>query len=175
MTDISVSTLIEMCGEQGFDIVRVPVPQGNGYQFKVRARAHGVEDSAGAQYDDEESAARACLNHVWNKLDIGAQLALAFESSFQKPEIYRGQYFSIETDHGTETVPAYVIGRTCETHVEAFLNYLEGTPLDEEMGIPIQDGWIARVSAPGYMDCSAWEAHSTYEGAARSLIQNYGN
>lgn len=35
--------------------------------------------------------------------------------------------------------------------------------------------YLARMSAPGYTDCTDWEAHDTAQGAADSLIENYGD
>lgn len=95
--------------------------------------------------------------------------------AFMKPEIYKGLYFAIETTCGTEIVPADVIGRTVGTHVEAFANYLEGAPLDSEECAECREGWLARMSAPGYMDCTAWGAYASKEAAERALSEMYGD
>jgi hypothetical protein len=97
-----------------------------------------------------------------------------FSQSFMKPQVYRGSYFSIETSAGTEIVPSDVIGRTVGTDVSAFADYLEGNPQDDDEVIECQEGWLARMSAPGYMDCTAWEAHKTEDAAWDSLVENYG-
>jgi hypothetical protein len=36
-------------------------------------------------------------------------------------------------------------------------------------------GWLARTSAPGYLDCSDWTAFETADEAAQHLIEYYGN
>ena len=95
-------------------------------------------------------------------------------SGFMKPEIYFGSYFEIDTTAGTEIVPGYLFTRTVSTHVEAFLDYLEGTPLDMDSTIEPQEGWLGRMSAPGYLDCTAWSAYRTEEEAAASLEEMYG-
>ena len=94
--------------------------------------------------------------------------------SFMQPQIYAGQFFRIETTAGTEIVPADDIGRTCGTDVSAFLNYLEGTPLDDDAIIDIEDGWLARISAPGYLDCTNWSAHKSEAQARAYLDEMYG-
>jgi hypothetical protein len=92
-----------------------------------------------------------------------------------QPQIYRDWYFEIDTTHGTEIVPSGYIGRTCATNVEAFLDYLEGSPMDDEATIDCQLGWLARLSAPGYLDCTEWTAHATEQEARDYLNEMYGD
>lgn len=94
---------------------------------------------------------------------------------FMQKQIYFDQYFEVETTCGTEIVPSDVIGRTCATHVEALLDYLEGDPLDADELCPIHEGWVARLSAPGYMDCTTWSAHKSAEDAEEFLDEMYGD
>lgn len=89
--------------------------------------------------------------------------------SFMQKQVEFGTYFQVDTSAGTETVPTDVIGRTVATHVEALLNYLEGTPLDEEETCEVKSGWLARWAAPGYMDCTPWTAFPT-EAAAHAYL-----
>jgi hypothetical protein len=110
--------------------------------------------------------------------DCGAVItepADPFAGSFMQPEVYRGDYFSVNTSAGTEVVPCDVIGRTMDVHVEALLNYLEGTPDDPDETCAVQTGWLARMSAPGYLDCTDWTAHATEEAARAYLVDTYGN
>lgn len=94
--------------------------------------------------------------------------------SFMQPQVYHDLYFEIETTIGTEIVPADVIGRTCATDVSAFLDYLEGEPNDEDELVEVKEGWLARMSAPGYLDCTDWSAHETEEEARAYLEEMYG-
>ena len=94
---------------------------------------------------------------------------------FMQPEIYHGDYFEVDTTCGTETVPVDVIGRTMNVHVDALLNYLEGRPLDSEELCEVKTGWLARLSAPGYLDCTDWSAHDTEEEARDYLVEMYGD
>lgn len=93
--------------------------------------------------------------------------------SFMHPQVYEDDYFEIDTTAGTEIVPGDVIGRTCATHVEAFLNYLEGSPLDPDEEIPVKHGWLARMSAPGFLDCTTWTTHETQFDALAHLVDYY--
>lgn len=99
----------------------------------------------------------------------------AFTNSFMQPQIEFGYYFEVETNVGTEIVPADVIGRTCDTHVEALLNYLEGDPLDDDVEVPLKEGWLARMHAPGYMDCTEWSAFATRAEAEDYLLDTYSD
>lgn len=95
--------------------------------------------------------------------------------SFMQKEICFGSYFSIETTCGTEIVPSDVQGRTVSTHVEAFLDYLEGNPLDSDELIECQEGWLARMTAPGYMDCTCYTVHKSAQDASDYLDEMYGD
>ena len=94
--------------------------------------------------------------------------------SFMKPEVYKGLYFQVETTHGTEIVPVDAIGRTAVTHVKALLNYLEGAALDDDERVIVSEGWLARMSAPGYMDCTSWGAYPSESSALAYLDDMYG-
>lgn len=163
---MNVDTLVSMCANAGFEIK----PVEDGYIWAARA---WVED--GPEYPTQEQAARACLAHIFDKLPGMEKLALAFESSFQKPEIEHDLYFEIETGQGTEIVPADVIGRTTATDVSAFLNYLEGEPVDDDELVPVKEGWLVRTRAPGYMDCSPWSAFADEGEAIEYLIDSYSH
>lgn len=90
------------------------------------------------------------------------------------PEIKFGMYFEVETNHGSEIVPSDVCGRTAATHVEALLNYLEGKPMDEDELCEVKEGYLARMSAPGYLDCTEWSAFKTEKEAKDFLEEAYG-
>lgn len=108
-----------------------------------------------------------------------AREALAAQLSAMKghmtPDIYYGGYFEIDTYAGTEIVPADDIGRTVGTHVEAFADYLEGHPVDPDEVVEHREGWLARMSAAGYLDCTAWGVYESFEAAAQYLIDTFGD
>ena len=94
--------------------------------------------------------------------------------SFMQKEIFHGLYFAVDTSCGTEVVPSDVIGRTCSTDVSALLDYLEGKPLDDDELVECKEGWLARMSAPGYMDCTAYGAYPSAQAADAALEEMYG-
>lgn len=94
--------------------------------------------------------------------------------AFMKPEIYHGTYFQVSTTMGNETVPTDIIGRTMAVHVDALLNYLKGTPDDPEECCEVLTGWLARMSAPGYLDCTDWTTHKSEQAAQAYLADMYG-
>jgi hypothetical protein len=96
------------------------------------------------------------------------------DMSFMQKQIYFGSYFEVETTCGTEIVPCDVIGRTISTHVEALFNYLVGDPTDSEELCEVKEGWLARMSAPGYLDCTEWSAYKTEAQAVQALDDMYG-
>lgn len=98
-----------------------------------------------------------------------------FKDAFLKPNIYQGLYFEVQTTCGNEFVPADVIGRSVATHVEALLNYLDGTPDDLEELCEVKTGWLARLSAPGFLDCTDWTAHPTEQDARQYLFDTYAD
>lgn len=95
--------------------------------------------------------------------------------AFMQPKIYRADYFKVNTSCGTEIVPCDVIGLTMNVHVDALLNYLEGTPDDPEELCEVSTGYLARLSAPGYLDCTDWSAHATEDEAREYLREMYGD
>lgn len=95
--------------------------------------------------------------------------------AFMQPYVYRADYFVVETSIGSEIVPADVIGRTCATAAEAFADYCEGSIVDPDECVPIKNGFLARLSAPGYMDCTDWSAHETEAEARAYLVDTYGD
>lgn len=114
-------------------------------------------------------------NEVIQFFQLEKSLEEAFKDSFMKPCIYEGFYFEIDTDQGTEIIPSDVIGRTAGTDVSAFLDYLEGKPLNDAETVECKHGWLSRMSASGYTDCTPWTAHKTQEEAESYLRTNYGN
>lgn len=94
---------------------------------------------------------------------------------FMKPQVYKGQYFAVETTEGTEFVPSDVIGRTVGTAAEAFENYVKGNIEDPDECIECKSGWLARMNAPGYLDCTEWCAYDSETEAWEELLKAYGD
>ena len=94
---------------------------------------------------------------------------------FMEKQVYFDSYFEIETTCGTEIVPGDLVGNLTFIRADHFIDYLEGDPLDPDELVEPQTGWIARMSAPGYMDCTAWSAHSSEQEALDYLEEMYGD
>lgn len=96
------------------------------------------------------------------------QVAEAFEGQFMQPQSHGPiSYYRIETDNGTWIVPSFV----CDSDdIEDFRDYCEGKPTRYER----KTGYVYRLSAPGYMDCTNWEAADTLEEALTALLEMSG-
>jgi hypothetical protein len=55
---------------------------------------------------------------------------------------------------------------------EALKDYIAGKP-EDVTEIRVRDGWGARLSAPGYMDCTDWDVYATEEEAKKALAEMY--
>lgn len=98
-----------------------------------------------------------------------------------QPVIEFGDCWECETEHGeTFVVPDNVVGISFDgdTHEDPsiFSDYIpEGCCGKCTSATVRRNVWIARLSAPGYLDCTEWELHDTADDAAQSLISNYGD
>lgn len=88
--------------------------------------------------------------------------------SFMTPQYYETDYYSVDTNIGTEIVPCDVCndGTKLSDYVEGNVIYLTGTKR--------KHGWVGRLSASGYMDCTEWIAASSMEGIKTLLTELYG-
>lgn len=108
--------------------------------------------------------------------------------AFMQPVVYEDDYFSVETEIGTEIVPADLLSPSFAVNFvadalydednevwplisSAVSPYVEGNDIRE---ISPRRGYLARMSAPGYMDCTDWTAHDTAEEAFEYLKDTYG-
>lgn len=87
--------------------------------------------------------------------------------SFMKPQYEHALWYEVETTHGTEFVPANLVGdKKGREYLEP---YLEGEYISHEM----RTGVGARLSAPGYMDCTSWTVFDTKEEARAYIEETY--
>jgi len=120
---------------------------------------------------------------------IAKELHEVFADSFMKPQIEESDYFECETEQGTSFVPADLVRLPFAVNFKAggffddesphwralarsLLPYVNG---DELAQVTVGHGFMARLSAPGYMDCTDWTAYETADQAAQSLISAYGD
>jgi hypothetical protein len=93
--------------------------------------------------------------------------------TFMKPEINHGDYYEVEANHGeTHIIPTDVENATTNGDLA---DYIEGTIDEPDAPVTIKTGWLARMSAPGYLDCTDWSAHATEQEAKDYLEEYYGD
>lgn len=100
--------------------------------------------------------------------------------SFMQPEIWFDEFYTLETDCGTETVPVDVCGILEETDDEwtpeeladHFGDYIEGQKI---YSAELCSGWMYRLSAPGFLDCTETGSAETEQEAIESILELYGN
>lgn len=85
-----------------------------------------------------------------------------------QPQIIHDAMWRIETTFGTELVPADVVG--AQATADDLRDYLEGDARDNEP--ELVEGFFARLSAPGYMDCTEWAGPFSSETEARDYIKS---
>src|SRR5258708_1187447 len=106
----------------------------------------------------------------------------------QKQITTKRKWYEIETNCGTffvdvEDVDGGTFAKSLEqglkldtwalkTLEKGFLQYTEGTLLE---GISVREGYGARLSAPGYLDCTEWSVFETTEEAEKYLDEMYGD
>ncbi len=94
---------------------------------------------------------------------------------FMQMQVVKDSFFRVETTQGAEIVPSHVCGRTMSVDVSYFALYLEGDPVEDDATIECEEGFVARMSVPGYLDCTAWSAHKSEADAVAFLESMYGD
>lgn len=93
--------------------------------------------------------------------------------AFMVPQVERGAWFVVElADGGSDVVPADVVGDVnpeTPDGLAAFLDYVEGVPESAER----RECWAARLSAPGYMDCTGWTLADSEAEARAELRESF--
>jgi hypothetical protein len=97
--------------------------------------------------------------------------------AFMEHEIVFGQWYNVDTENGTEYIPYDVVG---EIEIDE-----DGIPVDNSLESYIEgrsilsvekiEGYGARLSVAGYMDCTEWCVFDTEEEAEEFLEQMYGD
>jgi len=92
--------------------------------------------------------------------------------AFLEPEIIFGKWVEVDGSCGTEWIEADLVG-VVEPYQgpaipvpEALADYCENRTVTE---IKVIEGYGARFSAPGYLDCTPWSVFETEEDAQEYL------
>ena len=89
--------------------------------------------------------------------------------AFMVPVVEFGAWYVVEcADGGSDIVPADLIGNPPAT-AEALADYVDSAPVTWER----VQRWGARLSAPGYMDCTHWSLFDTEAEARADLRESY--
>lgn len=87
-----------------------------------------------------------------------------------KPEVFQGEYYRVETSEGAWIVPASDVG-SVETYSD-LRDYVQGDIEAPDAVATLHKGWLCRLSAPGYLDCTDWDAFGT-EQEARDHLRDW--
>lgn len=90
--------------------------------------------------------------------------------SFMEPQVQHGRWYKVDTSLGTWFVPYEVVGDVGDDKDKLHM-YTDGGEIYE---FEIVEGWGARLSAPGYLDCTEWCVFETEEAAVEYLAEEYG-
>jgi hypothetical protein len=85
----------------------------------------------------------------------------------QRQITQKSKWFQVETSQGTDFIPADIAGTN--PAIEDLTDYCEGIPVSFE----VIEGYGARLSAPGYMDCTEWTVFETEKEAQDYLEEMY--
>lgn len=100
--------------------------------------------------------------------------------SFMEPDIVFGDWYEIDGPMGTEYIPADLVGTIT---IECPASGEERFPIPSQLQAYCQNneawrlelitGYGARLSAPGYLDCTEWAVFETEDEAREYLRENY--
>jgi len=89
---------------------------------------------------------------------------------FMVPQIVLDDWYCVETSNGTEVVPLDVC--LDAENATDLRDYLEGE-VDENSEMEMTRKYGARLSAPGYLDCTDWSLCDSEDEARRYLEEVY--
>ena len=91
-------------------------------------------------------------------------------------EIVYTRWLAIDGNYGTDYVPFDAVfnanNRTMNPTASDVQDYTDNTRIDD---ITIIDGYGARMSMPGFLDCTHWSVFKTQEEAQSFLDENYSD
>ena len=102
--------------------------------------------------------------------------------SFMEQEITEYQkFYEVDGDMGVEFVPFDLVGEIDLDEFDDYSNHSIPAPLSDYVEtsqasrIEVIEGFGARMSAPGYMDCTSWCVYPSIEEAESDLEEMYGD
>jgi hypothetical protein len=94
---------------------------------------------------------------------------------FMQPEIQYGRWIEVDGPCGTDAIPFDVVfsNPMKRSMHPTFSDVRDYTENNEAWSIEVRDGYGARLSAPGYMDCTPWSVFDTEDEARAYLHEQY--
>lgn len=92
--------------------------------------------------------------------------------SFMQPQIVFDEWWKVETDDGTLFLPVDVVGDGALKPID-FIPYIESGKPPAPDAYDLIEGYGARLSAPGYLDCTEWVVFATEAEAEEYLKETY--
>jgi hypothetical protein len=94
--------------------------------------------------------------------------------SFMQPQIIHGKWIVIEVQSGTEIVPRDAMPESWDhTNPDAAEQLSMFLSDHRVLSISIRTAWGARLSAPGYLDCTDWFIDDSREWVEQTLHDMY--
>lgn len=84
-------------------------------------------------------------------------------------QIIYGNWWIIETNEGIDVIPADLVGTNLGDLAETCRDFISGRFVSAEL----LRGYGARLSMPGYLDCTPWSFHETEKEASEFLAAMY--
>ena len=99
------------------------------------------------------------------------ELRNAYRGEFMKPQIFKTHYWEVDGDSGTTIVPVDVCDADPKmdnaAQIKLMSSYYEGFEISN---MERKNGWLYRLSAPGYMDATEYEAFPSYREALEHAL-----
>lgn len=100
--------------------------------------------------------------------------------SFMQKEIVKDSWYEIDGSNGTYWIPADFLPDFTREEMdrmedEQFFKDFEKVYNGDIWAVDRVEGWGARLSAPGYMDCTEWSVFETEQEAIEWLEETYGD
>ena len=94
--------------------------------------------------------------------------------SFLQPQIEHGNWIEVDGPAGTEWIDADLVGDDVQEYHGPLANLPESISMycENRQAWKVKlvvDAWGARLSAPGFMDCTPWTVFKTEEEAQKYL------
>jgi hypothetical protein len=97
--------------------------------------------------------------------------------AFMIPQYTQEPFWLVETTSGTEAVPASLVGADPQGNLNKWpglKQFLDGDLLDDEEPELVKERFWARLSAPGFMDCTDWGGpFETLDEAKKYIEETY--